>query len=72
MTVWVRVRDPISGHEYDLSESDARVRKGLVVVLENYPENRGRTAQARRPKFAVNKAGRPRRRPAKTEDMTNG
>lgn len=40
--MWVRCRDRDTGHEYDLDDTDARVRRGVVEVLTDYPVNRGR------------------------------
>lgn len=59
MPEWVRCRDRGTGHEFDLSPDDIRVLDGSVEVLKDYPENKGLTAQARAPKFRVDKAGKP-------------
>ena len=59
MPTWVRCRDPDTGHEYDLSDRDARVRRGLVEVLTRYPRNAGTGARPRPAKHRVDKAGRP-------------
>jgi hypothetical protein len=59
MPEWVRCRDLDTGHEFDLSPEDIRVQDGSVEVLKDYPENKGLTAQARAPKFRVDKAGQP-------------
>lgn len=59
MPTWVRCRDPDTGHEYDLSDRDARVRRSLVEVLTRYPRNAGTGARPRPAKHRVDKAGRP-------------
>ena len=53
---WVRCRDRETGHEFDLSADDPRVRKGLVIVLRNYPENT--RPYARKAKHRVRKSGK--------------
>lgn len=56
MSKWVRCRDRDTGHEYDLSEDDPRVRRGRVTVLRDYPEN---TRDSARPaKYRVRKNGK--------------
>lgn len=50
---WLRVRDPETGHEYDLHES-AMIDPGLVV-LEDYPPNN--TDVARPAKHRTDLAG---------------
>lgn len=58
MPEWLRVRDE-HGNEFDLSPEDRRVKKGVVTVVEDYPENKGLTAVVRPAKYRVDKAGEP-------------
>lgn len=67
MPKWVRCRDRDTGHEYDLSPNDLRVRDGRVEVLEDYPPNQ--TDRPRRAKHRIDKAGRPRRPAKKTKGV---
>lgn len=59
MPTFVRVRDKDTGHEYDLSPQDSRVRDGVVEVLEDYPQNTGASARPRPAKHRTDKTGRP-------------
>lgn len=78
MPTWVRVRDPITGHQYDLHERDLRVREGRVEVVADYPANTGLTARPRPAKHRVSKSGRPVRKRAEqlpaeeTEEISHG
>lgn len=56
MPTWIRVKDPSTGHEFDVS-SEAELQDGLEV-LTDYPENSGTTAVARPAKHRVTKAGK--------------
>jgi hypothetical protein len=58
MPEFLRVRDE-QGNEFDLPSGHLLIRKKRVEVLEDYPANRGLTAQARAAKNRVNKAGKP-------------
>lgn len=59
MAAWVRVRDKDTGHEYDLSARDSRVKHGVVEVLNDYPPNTGRSP--RPAKHRTTKTGNRRR-----------
>lgn len=54
--MYVRVKDPSTGHEYDLRETSPLVVKGVVerVKDDRYPPSR----VPRRPKHHLNLAGR--------------
>lgn len=67
MPTWVRCRDRDTGHEYDLSDRDHRVRNNLVDVIKDYPPNTGSTARPRPAKHRTNKAGRPVRKLAEPQ-----
>lgn len=56
MTTYVRVKDPDTGHEFDVPEGSALLTKGRVtpVKSDRYPP----AAQTRRPKHRLNLAGR--------------
>jgi hypothetical protein len=56
---WIRVKDRDTGHEFDLHEEDPRLGTSVVEVLKDYPANSSSTAQARPPKYRVDKAGQP-------------
>jgi hypothetical protein len=64
---WIRCRDDLTGHEFDLDPRS--IREG-VTPIEGYPANSGPAAKARRAKPFLGKDGRParpRRRPAAPE-----
>lgn len=56
MFVWVR--DPATGHRFDVPETDSRIRDGRLVPLKDkrYPK----TAVARRPKHSITSPRRSR------------
>lgn len=61
---YVRVKDPSTGHEFDVRETSPLLAKGLVerVKDDRYPPS----PVARRPKFHTDLAGRPAtRKPGK-------
>ncbi len=64
MTTYIRVKDPTTGHEYDLPEGSALIAKGLVepVKGDRYPP----AEQPRRPKYHTTLAGRSASRSRKT------
>lgn len=55
MTIYIRVKDPDTGHEFDVPEGSALLAKGLVspVKEKRYPA----AEQPRRPKHHLNLAG---------------
>lgn len=53
MPTWVRVRDAVTGHEYDVA-AETLPRDGLDPV-KDYPENSGLTARPRPAKHRTTK-----------------
>ena len=54
MGTFIRVKDDITGDEYDIDPASLR---GGMTVLKDYPPNTGDGAQPRPPKMHVDKAG---------------
>lgn len=61
MPTWIRVKDNVTGDEYDVEQTS--LRAGMTPI-EGYPENSGPGALARPPKPLVAKGRPPREGPA--------
>lgn len=61
MPTWIRVKDNVTGDEYDVEQTS--LRAGMTPI-EGYPENSGPGALARPPKPLVAKGRPPREEPA--------
>lgn len=60
--MFVRVRDPETGHEFDVLEGGRLLRLGLVAPVKGVEP----AAHQRAPKHATERAGRPARRQPKS------
>lgn len=58
MPEWLRVRDE-HGNEFDLPPNHPLIKRKVVEVIKDYPENKGSTAVSRAAKVRVDKAGKP-------------
>lgn len=68
MPTWVRVRDAVTGHEYDVAE-ETLPREGLEPV-KDYPENSGLTARPRPAKHRTSKGRRATSEAVESADTT--
>lgn len=59
MPKWIRVKDPETGHEFDVAPNNVLLKNGKVEELEDYPPNEGTNARPRATKYRVDKAGQP-------------
>lgn len=66
-TVWVRVKDPETGHEYDVHRTGDFTG---VQILGDYPANNGKNARPMKPR--TEKDGVAAKRGAKSTDTTPG
>jgi hypothetical protein len=71
MPTWIRVRDPKTGHEFDINEQSLGVSAGLEV-LEGYPPNSGPGAHPRPAKHYVGKDGQPTKPGPRTTEELRG
>lgn len=66
--MYVRVRDPQTGHEFDMPDNHPHIAKGLVQIVKakQYPP----AAVMRRPKHHVKLARRSAREPVAPPEVT--
>jgi hypothetical protein len=61
---WIRVRDPKTGHEYDLAEPAVAATPDVEVIAD-YPPNAGPSARPRPAKHRVDKGEPPAGKPGR-------
>ncbi|MET7395622.1 hypothetical protein ABZS66_19240 [Dactylosporangium sp. NPDC005572] len=69
MPNWIRVKDDVTGHEFDVEE---RALRPGVTPIASYPANSGPNARPRPAKTLVDKDGKPANRPAPSELHDSG